>query len=95
MSGALPSEHKEGSLVGLTGSGCCRREAQKIHELSFDDVEEITGIGKMVLAEGQSKCGRPVLVVREKVKYHGNAWDLVVKHFAYHMEMVSRYGAAL
>ena len=71
-----------------------RREAQKIHELKFNDVEEITGIGKLVLAPGLSKCGRPVLIVREKIKYHGNEWDLVVKHFAYHMEMVSRCVAA-
>jgi hypothetical protein len=53
-------------------------------------VERVMAIGKMVLAPELSKCNRPVLILREKVKYWGNEWDLVVRMFAYQMEMVTR-----
>lgn len=66
------------------------REEQKMHEITFTDVEDFAKNGKVILGPSMSRCGRPVLILRTRMEDKANAWDMNIKHFAYQMEMVSR-----
>jgi hypothetical protein len=65
-----------------------------MHEVKFSSVAEFAKVGKVILGPSLSKCHRPVLMLRTRMEDKANAWEMNIKHFAYQMEMVSRWDSS-
>jgi hypothetical protein len=69
----------------------CRREAERIHELSWDSVAANGSTGKIMRGACTDKEGRPVLLMRCRYENEFKDHMANLQHFKYQMEMVTRY----